>query len=92
VGGVEHVERGAGGLLLGVLLRAPRARADRPPADRGDDLERAVVTAYSTASPRCARRSWSVDLKSTGCVSACSISGMNASTTASAVRSYPACR
>ena len=46
-----------------------------------------AVTSYSTASPRCARRSWSVDLKSTGCVSACSISGMNASTTASAVRS-----
>jgi hypothetical protein len=43
VGGVEHLERGAGGLLLCMLLRAPRARSYRAPRDGGGDLERAVV-------------------------------------------------
>src|SRR5512133_2745684 len=43
VGGIQHVQRGARRLLLCVLLRAPRAGADRPLADRGEDLEGAVV-------------------------------------------------
>src|SRR3954469_19617944 len=40
---VEHLERGPRRLLLGVLLRAPRAGADRPARDRGQHLECAVV-------------------------------------------------
>ena len=46
-----------------------------------------AATVYSTVAERRARRSWSVDLKSTGCVSALEISGWKASTTAAAVRS-----
>ena len=40
---MQRLERDARGLLLGVLLRPPRAAADGGPADRGHDLERAVV-------------------------------------------------
>src|SRR5215213_4331934 len=41
--GVQRLQRDPRGLLLGVLLRAPRAATDRRSVDGGDDLERAVV-------------------------------------------------
>ena len=41
--GMQRLQRGPRGLLLGVLLRAPRAAPDLLARDRRDDLERAVV-------------------------------------------------
>src|SRR3954453_5486936 len=41
--GVQRLERDAGGLLLGVLFRAPGPAPDGRPSDRRLDDERAVV-------------------------------------------------
>src|SRR5204863_5379625 len=41
--GVEGLERNSRSFLLGMLLRAARPAPDGRPADRRDDLERAVV-------------------------------------------------
>ena len=91
----ELLDRLARRLLLGVLLAAPaaaahlaRRRPARPPCRCARAAGRPRPSPRSRpSSPRRASSSCSADLKSTGCSSASSISGANASTTASAVRS-----